>query len=244
MSNELYNNGYITKIQKLFRKNKFKKICIQLNNLNLNEKIKQYEFNEFKQYIQKKNIKSILKKFIKSYYLLINEEIITIDEFCLVYLIYGYHTIIFNNKKNKEITYIIDSSKNIVAFINNIVDCDFKISKNLHNNLYNFHNAFNYYTSYNTITNCSPKLENKICKIDIIINKFYDSFMIYKTIYPTSNYNLDILIDEQLECIYDIYKLDGHRGIVYLINNLRNNIDLDSLAQKIKNKLNLYDKII
>ena len=244
MSNELYNNGYITKIQKLFRKNKFKKNCTQLNNLNLNEKIKQYEFNEFKQYIQKKNIKLILKNFIKSYYLLINEEILTIDEFCFVYLIYGYHAVIFNNKKNKDITYIVDSSKNIVTFINNIVNYDFKISKNLYNNLYNFYNAFNYYTSYNTIVDCNPKLENKICKIDNIINKFYDSFMIYKTIDATSNYNLDILIDEQLEYIYDIYKLDGHRGIVYLINNLRNNMDIDSLANKIKNKLNLYDKII
>ena len=240
MSNGLYKK-YVIKIQRLFRQKKFKKNCVQLKNLKLNEKTKKYDFNEFEKFIEKKNIKLILKNFVKNFSLLINQEIMTTDEFCFVYLVYGYHSIIFKDYNCQEDTrQIIDSSENIVKFLEENRKFDNEANKKLYNNLFDFHTALSFYTSTNPNTGISPHEKFNICKIDNIINKFYDSVKACKMVEPIFDDCMNKLVLEQVEYIQDIYRLGGHRGILYMIYNLKKKIDVNNLNKKIKIKLKLF----
>lgn len=236
MSDITYDK-HVVKIQRLFRKNKFKKNCMHLKNLKLDEKTKIYDIDEFKKYIEKKNIKLILKNFITSFSSFRNKKIMTTDEFCFVYLIYGYHSIIFTDGNKKEINNIIKLSNNIIDNINQINN---NTNQKLYNNLFNFKIALNFYTSNNILSEYESHAIPHICKIDNIINKFYDNIKVYKIINPDFTDCLNKLVYEQAQYIQNIYKLGGQRGILYMIDNLKKKININDLDDKIKNKLKLF----
>ena len=216
----------IIKIQRIYRIKNIKKNYKKLQNLFLIQQIKKLNYNDFNNYIKQTNNFNIIHDFVKSLQLFFNKNIITTDNFIYLYLIFGYSNQIFANLNCIKVQKIIKSTNNIINKLHIINQL----------NTFNYFILYNILINYQTIINtyiCSTTKYNEqnICHIDKQINEFYECFSL-QNILPTN-----ILLNEQISCIDNIYKACGDRGISYFVSNMSAKINIYNLDKIIINKI-------
>ena len=229
------SNTYIIKIQKKFRYKKLKKNYIELNKIELSKKTSIYNFKKFKKIIN--NNKIIINNFLESFSLYINKKMISFEDYCLLYYIYGYSK---KYKKNNYSEYILYLSIQIINLINNLDINNISLLNNLYNYLIDFRILINFFNFDSFILKYDSDTEKKMYKVDNIINNFYYNLLIYEI--TNNNIYINKLVDEQYKYINNIYELTGLLGIHYLLYNLKKKIDINKLSIKIKNKISIYEK--